>query len=135
MKLKVVYSVCSAASGTRNTYIARSPSGNEIQAVAGGSSRHASTTLKSCLALICYTRPDLTPSASADHAVSVLDILESEELGPNERVFEGKGMMGWLLAESTGGTTRITGRVIEGQSDSERTLEIVLELMPVSLFC
>jgi hypothetical protein len=92
--------------------------------------------LKACLAAICLTRPDFVPSSSSDYAVSVLDVLESE------RIFEGKGMMGWLLAEEgQEGTTQVTGRLLdesatrssaENANEDSRALEIVLELVPVS---
>ena len=123
--------MCNAATGARSTYIARQDSCS-AQLTAGG--QHASTELKACLQAICLTRPDLGPSASSDYAVSVLDVMESE------RIFEGKGMMGWLLAEQQG-LAQVTGRLIDdpatrtsgGAGEAAQTLEIVLELVPVSL--
>ena len=50
-----------------------------------------------------------------------------------DRVFEGMGMMSWLLAEKMNGSSRVVGRVAGTQDmlDVDRTLEVVLELMPV----
>lgn len=134
MRLKVVYSVCTPSSGQRSTYIARSAS---CGPVLSGGNQHASTTLKACLQAICITRPNLVPSSSSDYAVSVLDVLEAE------RIFEGKGMMGWLLAEEDNPqqpeqSTRVTGRILDESAargtagEDAQTLEIVLELVPVS---
>lgn len=121
MRLKVVYSVCVPVSGQRSTYIARAPWCSSFEA----GQQRPSTTLKACLQAICLTRPDLVPSPSADYAVSVLDVTEAE------RIFEGKGMMGWLLADD-GDATTVTGRLLD-ENAGEQTLEIVLELVPVSL--
>jgi hypothetical protein len=153
MRLKVVYTVHERTSdgnhGQSTTHIARSASGiaRPPSNLAGSEqdSNIAVTYLKSCLALICYTRPDLIPDASTDYSISVLDIAESS--GNNGRVFEGQGMMGWILAEKNAGSTCITGRLAGGTSshrnidpqtstmarDAEDVLEVVLELKPVSL--
>lgn len=56
---------------------------------------------------------------------------------------EGRGMMSWLLGEDGIGTSRIDGRLVDTLDDDggdkdgngerdEKTLEVALELMPVS---
>lgn len=155
MRLKVVYTVhernADGSYGSSTTHVARTASG--VSRPASSSEDHekqdnpttATTFLKSCLALICFTRPDLIPDANTDYSVSVLDIAESAAAGGNARVFEGQGMMGWILAEQNAGVTCIVGKLqkpaVTGNSDSadappsaaEEVLEVVLELKPVSL--
>lgn len=125
MRLHVTFTLATAQShGTR--YIARSNDEDQhqyqIQHKAGSSS--ASTTLKSVLSLVCYTRPDLIPSSSTDYAVAVV----VQGAGNEGRTMEGRGMMSWLLAENGKGQSRMSGRVTEGGD----VLEVALELMPVS---
>lgn len=148
MRLKVVYTVHErlpdGSYGSSSTHVARSISGVSRPAEQGNEdSDIASTYLKSCLALICYTRPDLIPDAGTDYSVSVLDIVESA--GGNGRIFEGQGMMGWILAEQNAGNTCIAGKLQRAPSQKdtqesgsssaplvEDVLEVVLELKPVS---
>lgn len=155
MRLKVVYTVHErnpdGSYGQSTTHVARTASGVSRPAGAeqGSSSKSnkdssetATTFLKSCLALICYTRPDLIPDVNTDYAISVLDIAESA--AGNGRVFEGQGMMGWILAEQNSGTTCIAGKLHKGPPlhhdinnvdpslEDGDVLEVVLELKPVS---
>lgn len=148
MRLKVVYTIHErlpdGSYGSSSTHIARSISGVSRPAAEHGSSSQGSDTattfLKSCLALICYTRPDLIPDAHTDYSVSVLDIVESA--AGNGRIFEGQGMMGWILAEQNAGNTCIAGKLQKAPSPqrdihetssalAEDILEVVLELKPV----
>ena len=149
MRVKVVFTLVQAGHGptttpTRSTHVARNTS-NKMAALVDGKPAYGFTTLKSCIGLICYTRPDLIPSISVDYAVSVLDPIESEAMVPlmGEKVWEGMGMMSWLLGENANSGSKVVyGRLIEewdsGNLDSDnldaKTLEIVLELMPVSFF-
>lgn len=151
MRLKVVYTVHErnpdGSYGQSTTHVARTASGVSRPAGAAeqgsnkDSSETATTFLKSCLALICYTRPDLIPDVNTDYSISVLDIAESA--AGNGRVFEGQGMMGWILAEQNSGTTCIAGKLQKAPSlshdnnvdpslDDGDVLEVVLELKPVS---
>lgn len=151
MRLKVVYTLhernADGSYGSSSTHVARSASGISRPAAESSSTgeeneQQATTYLKSCLALICYTRPDLIPDAHTDYSVSALDIVESA--AGHGKVFEGQGMMGWILAEHNAGSTCIAGRLLKpaqrehaGGSSSaasaEETLEVVLELKPVSV--
>jgi len=92
------------------------------------------------MGLICYSRPDLIPNEETDYAVSVLDVQETDGLNTttsnvneNDKVWEGKGMMSWLLTEKGLGA-KVIGRMTgtAGNEDSQ-ALEVILELMPVSI--
>jgi len=93
------------------------------------------------MGLICYSRPDLIPNEETDYAVSVLDVQETDGLvdmynnkpavvNEDDKVWEGKGMMSWLLTEKGLGA-KVIGRMSGAGSDDSQVLEVILELMPV----
>lgn len=154
MKLKIAYSIVSQAIGTaggseRRTHIARAKDAatlellgqdSDIDPALSGPPSFATVTIKSCISLLCCSRPDLVPGPESDYAVSALDPTEISE-DDGGKVFEGMGMMSWLLAEKEPGQTRVVGKVVapkyphsatsSNTSTADMTLEVVLELMPV----
>ena len=140
MKVKVVFSIVQGQS--RRTHVARGGSNVQVTVLAGSAGRYGSTTLKSCMGLICYSRPDLIPNEETDYAVSVLDVQETDGLvqfnnkgttvNEDDKVWEGKGMMSWLLTEKGLGA-KVIGRMTgNAASEDSQMLEVILELMPVS---
>lgn len=136
----------------RRTYVARGGITNQASALNGSAGqRYGQTTLKACMGLICYSRPDLIPNSRLDYAVSVLDVRETDDLGltGSDRIWEGKGMMSWLLHEKGPGQ-KVIGRIVPNHQcddddqgttdDGDRQLEqekrfmleVSIELMPVS---
>jgi len=138
MKVKVVFSIVQGQS--RRTHVARG--GSNVQVTVLSDARYGSTTMKSCMGLICYSRPDLIPNQQTDYALSVLDVQETDGLAKSststisedDKVWEGKGMMSWLLTEKGLGA-KVVGRMTgtAGSSDDSQVLEVILELMPVSV--